>query len=152
MKPTVQNKPLTANKTAAPIQSEIAPGKFTFDADPVLLPGIIVADLVPVGGDLYRRVERRHERRLRLTEDLPAKLGLGCSYQTLYRLIYGGFVKGERISPRTMTFDLESYYEHRKRCQDPEWWKQDDMFQVGGVKLRMIREERWAQICAECNP
>ena len=132
--------------------TQIAPGKFSFDADITVLPKIVVADLVPVGGDLYRRVDRKHERRLRLTEDLPAKLGLGCSYVTLFRLVHGGFVKGERIAPRTTTFDLESYYAHRERCKDPDWWKQEDTFVVGGVKLRMTREERWRQVCEECRP
>lgn len=140
-------------KKSEPLHAEIAPGKFTFDAGPEVLPSIVVADLVYVGGDTYKRVERKHARRLRLTMDLPVKLGLGCSYATLFRLIYGGFVVGERISPRSMSFDLQSYYAHRSRVRsDPGYWDEEDTFQIGGVRLRMKRAERWSQICAECNP
>jgi hypothetical protein len=58
----------------------------------------------------------------RLTTDLPAKLGLDISYNTLKRLVFSGFVAGSRPAPNTILIDLGSLATHMEACADPDFW------------------------------
>ena len=49
---------------------------------------------------------------VRLTDDLPEKLGIGMDSQTLRTLCYAGFVKSSRPTPFVTLIDIQSLLDH----------------------------------------
>lgn len=99
------------------------------DLSAEIAPRVGIADWIAVGDGSYKPVVRIHAKMIRLTEDLPDKLGLGIGYQTMLRLMRAGFVEYEQPAPRTYLVNLQSYYDHVRRCkEDPEFW--------GGERLK----------------
>lgn len=105
---------------------EVAPGETYVDLSPDQAPRIAVADWIPQGDGTFKAVARIHEKEIKLTEETLRQLGIGVDIKTLRRLILGGFVRGQRVSPRGWTFFLQSYIEHRNLClADPDFWSPD---------------------------
>lgn len=51
----------------------------------------------------------------------------GCSRSVITTLVNAGFVEGERLSPRTLTINLESYFAWRTRMRgDPFFWSDQE--------------------------
>lgn len=59
---------------------------------------------------------------VRLTKDLPGKLGLEMDYRTLLRLAIAGFIESRRPAPRLTLISIPSLVSHMDACRDPEFW------------------------------
>ncbi|MDR2463578.1 MAG: hypothetical protein LBD30_07345 [Verrucomicrobiales bacterium] len=62
------------------------------------------------------------EGNIRLTVDIGKRLGVDISYQTIHRLILGGFVEGRYLAPNTCLLNLGSFWRHYQATLDPEFW------------------------------
>jgi hypothetical protein len=63
------------------------------------------------------------DRLVRLTRKLVGLLGFPGMYNTLLRLGDAGFVELVRVAPNTHMLNLDSYYNHLRRCaEDPTFW------------------------------
>ena len=49
----------------------------------------------------------------------------GCDKEIIMNLVEAGFVEGERVAPRTVMINLESYFEFRSRMRANPWFWQD---------------------------
>ncbi|MCX6901706.1 MAG: hypothetical protein NT105_23755 [Verrucomicrobia bacterium] len=125
----------------APLTVEVAPGQFVVECPAGQAPRVGLHDLQPAGDGTYRPVVRIHSRNLRLTVKLPAQLGLGVNYKTLVRLIRAGFVDGSQVGPRNYDFSLQSYFDHRDRCKDMEFWQTKVDVQIGSHTVRKTNLE-----------
>jgi hypothetical protein len=76
------------------------------------------------------------ERFVRLDPKLAAMLGFaGRNYNTIRRLGRAGFVEMIVIAPHTTLLNLDSWFNHLKRCaEDPEYWEK------GGPAYRAYQE------------
>ena len=75
----------------------------------------------------FRPLLKLIPQHVRLSEQRGAE-DLGCpgvSYQTLHRLFKNGFIKGSMITPRTTSINVESWLEHLRATQDPDFWTPD---------------------------
>ena len=103
---------------------QAVPGKF-IDAEVNTAPRVGMLDWVKVGPDTYRAVPRTREVWTRLSPAVVKRLGLGIDYRLFLRLINAGFVKGQKVTPSTYTFSLESYEAHLEAVRnDPEFWSE----------------------------
>ncbi len=59
---------------------------------------------------------------VKLTVDLPEKLGIELSYRTLRTLILAGFVDARAITPRQTLVNVGSLFAHFDNVRDPEFW------------------------------
>jgi hypothetical protein len=76
-----------------------------------------------VGDGSYRPVYKVIDPDIRFTE---AEKILKVPYRTLLRLVRGGFVKGEQITPGYWQMNLFSYFDHVERVRkDPEFWQRE---------------------------
>ena len=106
---------------------EVVPGKSVMPAPEDLdLPKVALVSWQKIGPSEYRPVVRIHERWVRLTQDLPEKLGMGIDYKTLMRLIKAGFIASRRPGPNTTVIDIESWFSHLLATSDPEFWSRQD--------------------------
>ena len=118
---------------------EVVPGKTVMPApDDLDIPKIALVSWQKIGPSEYRPVVRIHERWVRLTQDLPEKLGMGIDYSTLQRLIKGNFIASRRPGPSAITIDLESWFAHLAANSDPEFWSLRD-----DPKTNLTNKERY---------
>lgn len=106
---------------------EVVPGKRVVGLSDAAAPRVAIADWLPVGDGSYKPIARIHTKLVRLTEEMPEKLGLGIGYRSLLRLMQAGFVDFEQPAPRTYLVNLQSYFDHVKKCKaDPEFWERPE--------------------------
>jgi hypothetical protein len=106
---------------------EIAPGQETDVSVPrSAVPQYGFVKLMRQGDGSYLPVLKTWSETIRLRESTPTDLGLDISYMTLKRLIVAGFIRGRLIAPDTCLLDLASLYEHIERCQDFEFWTEEN--------------------------
>jgi hypothetical protein len=118
--------PHSAGKNAKTVTIEVAPGRRVVDLPRELVRRVAIAEWIPQGDGTYKPVARVHDEEIPLTDDLPQRLGLGVSHDTLKRLIKAGFVRGCRVAPNRHIFYLQSYYDHVERVrEDPDFWTRE---------------------------
>jgi hypothetical protein len=60
----------------------------------------------------------------------------GCSKQTIYRLVIGGFVRGDMPGPGTLVIDLDSFYRHLDAVRnEPLFWNEERLAQYAAARL-----------------
>lgn len=89
-------------------------------------PKYVVCRLKAQANGTYVMIPETWNQMARMTRELHAELGLPCSYQTIYKLVYAGFVRGCLMTHRTLLVDLASLAEHLKSCEvadgkEPFW-------------------------------
>ena len=103
---------------------QVAPGRWALrrpDLDPELV--VCQTAKLPDGTIELRPVE---EQWAKLNTGLARLLGFAGEYQTIHRLMQGGFVEGVRVAPNTTLLNLQSWWNHLRRCsEDPEFWDRD---------------------------
>lgn len=106
---------------------EIAPGQLHRAPAPSLPgaaeagPRYLLAELVPVGGGLYRLQHRPMLEWVAVGSESLSRLGITCSESTMHRLGRAGFIRFRPISPSRYEFSLRSWLEHCARVEaDPE--------------------------------
>lgn len=115
---------------------EIAPGKRMADQVPradIARFGFVSLCRLPDGN--YMPVLKTWGQTVRLTSDLFRDLGLDVSYDTVRRLINGGFLRVRRIAPNSIVLELESLYDHLEAVRDPEFWTE--------ARIKAYREPVW---------
>lgn len=101
---------------------EIAPGEKTADLPRTAVPKYGFVHLMRQPDGSYTPVLQSWGEMIRMTSDLPHRIGLNTDYSTLRRLLIAGFIKYRHFSPGTILIDLQSLYEHMDACKDPEFW------------------------------
>lgn len=105
-----------------PPMIQVAPHLWAPDPEADRVLEITLARFVEAEGGHYRLVPVL-ENMARVNSDLLTKLGLERQFLTLYRLARAGFIEMIRIAPHTYLLNLDSYYNHVRRCaEDPEFW------------------------------
>ena len=89
---------------------------------PVAPPLLTACDLVPLGDGSYRAVPRRPMGKVTVKE--AARLA-NYPRASIYRLYNGGFITGERQSPRRILIDVESIQAHLEAVREPEFWNDE---------------------------
>ena len=60
---------------------------------------------------------------IRLTGSVIRMLGFNERADTIFRLARAGFVEVVKVAPQTMLLNLDSWWNHVRRCaEDPEFW------------------------------
>lgn len=83
-------------------------------------PKYVVCRLKAQANGMYALIPETWNQMARMTRELHAELGLPCSYQTIYKLVYAGFVRGVLLTHRTFLVDLASLADHFKACEVTE--------------------------------
>ena len=99
-----------------------------------LSPLLTACDLVPLGDGSFRAVPRRPAGKVTVKE--AAKLA-NYPLTSIYRLYNGGFIDGERQSPRRILIDLGSLRAHLDTVrEDADYWNDErrDRYWNGAIK------------------
>jgi len=130
----------TSPKTGPRVRVEFMPGRVAEVAAMQAhgTPKYVVCRLKAQANGTYAMIPETWNQMVRMTRELHAELGLPCSYQTIYKLVYAGFVRGCLLTHRTFLVDVASLAEHLKACevqegQEPFW--------------NRARVERYRQAC-----
>jgi hypothetical protein len=118
-----------------PEMVEVAPGKFAPKDPSIPLPEYTISKWERNGDGTWRVVPFK-EPFVRLDVCLAALLGFpGRQCNTIRRLGEAGFVEMIRIAPGTTLLNLDSWFNHLRRCaEDPEFWQRQ------GGNFRAYRE------------
>lgn len=105
---------------------EVAPGvKSGVKPSQLQAPRLGVVHWEPAGDGLFRPLLETHPAIVALT-DWDERL-YGCSQFIIKCLVEAGFVEGERLSPRGLTINLESFFQHRAKMRENPWfWSDSD--------------------------
>lgn len=106
--------------------AEVLPGQRIVPLPDAILPEVVVADVVPAGDGTFRLIGRVSPRWFPVKTEVLQKLGIGISRQSMKRLIWAGFVKGQLTIPGVFEFNYQSYLEHHAKATDPEFWDQKE--------------------------
>lgn len=109
-------------KSSPRVQVEFMPGRVTEVAAMEVdgIPKYVVCRLKLQANGTYAMIPETWNQMARMTRELHAELGLPCSHQTIYKLVYAGFVRGCLLTHRTFLVDLASLAEHFKACEVKE--------------------------------
>lgn len=122
--------PATASpkKSIPRVQVEFMPGRVAEVAamEVQRAPKYVVCRLKLQANGAYALIPETWNQMARMTRELHAELGLPCSHQTIYKLVYAGFVRGCLLTHRTFLVDLASLADHFKACEvgegkEPFW-------------------------------
>lgn len=92
---------------------------------------------------------RTWQRLVRLTDDLPARLGLDIDSDTLRVLCYAGFVQASRPTPFVTLVDVQSIMDHIDATSGDNaatWWTEERRIQyrqayyTSGMRLRRTEQ------------
>lgn len=101
----------------------VAPGVSIEDArGKAHVPSLGVVNLVRQKDGSLIPMLRTWKPYVKLTVDLPEKLGLDLTYRTLRTLILAGFVDARAITPRQTLVNVGSLFAHFDAVRDPEFW------------------------------
>jgi hypothetical protein len=121
-------EPAVAGTMAARLQHvtqadmvQVAPGIWT-PKGPGEVTELTLAHWVAQGDGTYRLTPYR-DRLVRLCRRVASLLGFHGYYNTLFRLWWAGYIEIVKVAPGTHLINLDSYYNHLRRCaEDPEFW------------------------------
>ncbi|HPA20935.1 MAG TPA: hypothetical protein PLU30_24515 [Verrucomicrobiae bacterium] len=83
----------------------------------------------------YVPVVKHWSRLLRLSKKMVKGLGMGLTYDTLFRLVKTGFVKGHTVAPQTTLVDMLSLAEHLDNTRaDLDFWTPERRQQYWGQR------------------
>ena len=105
-------------RASAAAGQDIPPAPPAPDAPPLLAS----CDFVPQGDGSYRAVPRRPKDKVTVRE--AARLA-NCPRTSIYLLYKGGFIAGERQSPRKIMIDVESLRAHLEAIRHPDFWTRE---------------------------
>jgi hypothetical protein len=102
---------------------QVAPNLWAPDPAADGIPEMTLARFVEERPGAYRLVPVM-ENMARVNADLLKKIGMPSQFLTLYRLARAGFIEMIRIAPHTYLLNLDSWYNHVRRCaEDEEFWE-----------------------------
>lgn len=129
---------LATGEAAKTRLSQVAPGEYAAaEIHPDDVPRYGIVRLMRQADGTYVPVLRNHGQYIRISEDLPEKLGLkGIAFKTLYRLVAAGFVACSRPAPNVILVDVLSLSEHLQATRDTEFWTPE-------------RRRIWSDACTE---
>lgn len=152
----------TADSKHIVMTCEVSPGKKV----PLRLPrevlstyGLVKLSSRPDGSQFP--LLKTWSRHVRLTDDLPERLGLDIDHSTLRVLCYSGLVKCSRPTPFTTLIDMHSLLEHMEATEGEnaaEFWTDARRLQYrqayhsSGLRLRMPPAEASADQLDLFNP
>lgn len=100
-----------------PVRVEVAPGKMALMNIPRKKVGKFGLMKVVIRGDgTPLIVWKSWHTKVKLTRDLPAKLGIDVHVETLRALVYAGIVDGVKFSPSLILIDLDSLAHHMEQA------------------------------------
>lgn len=105
---------------------EVAPGTYAPANPNVPVADYTVAQWKRKGDGTWTAVPFR-EPFVRLDRHLGALLGFpGRQYTTIRRLAVAGFVEMIQVAPQTFLLNLDSWFNHLRRCAEAEeFWRRD---------------------------
>lgn len=137
--PPTLNNALTGEPMASNLV-EVAPNQWVPQGvHPDDVPRYALSWLMRQADGTYMPVLKVHGQYVRMSHELPAKLGLaGLHPRNLYRLVAAGFVASSRIAPNTILVDVLSLAQHIEAARDPEYWTP-------------MRRKQWSDACTEIS-
>jgi hypothetical protein len=116
---------VTIKKPGSPVtmKIEIAPGQKIVTTVPIeLRPNVALVHLQAVGDGNLKPVLKLRDVWVKLTDSLPAELGMDIDSRTLRRLGIAGVIETRHPSPNATEINLHSLDAHLEACRDPEYW------------------------------
>lgn len=106
-----------------PVRVELAPGREVVMRLPREAVGKWCLTRIMLDGEGRLRVHLPSiSRTVKLTKDLPGRLGLDIDVMTLRTLVYAGFVASSRVSPLCTLVDLDSLMRHIEATRNRDFW------------------------------
>ena len=136
--PKIRSLPTTPARLRAatkPAMIRIAPHLYAPDPAADRVPEFTISRFVEREPGKYVLVPVL-ENFVRITADVLKQLGLGRQFHTLQRLARSGFVEMIPIAPRCYLLNLDSYYNHVRRCAEDL----DGFWTTGKGNLESYRE------------
>lgn len=138
-KSTIRNPhaPIAARLRAAtkPAMHQIAPHLYAPDPAADWVPEFTLSRFVEREPGKYALVPVL-ENFVRITADVLKQLGVGRQFNTLKRLGRAGFIELIPIAPHCYLLNLDSYYNHVRRCAEHP----DGFWSPGAGNLEAYRE------------
>lgn len=126
--PVASNEPLTKRLLAAtrPAMIQVAPGKYAPFRKGANPPAVSLCTWAQNDDGTFSPLPFT-ERLVRLDTQVAAQLGFeGHQRNTLRRLGEAGFIDLIKITPGCTLLNLDSYYNHLRRCaENPDFWNRD---------------------------
>ena len=108
-----------------PAMVQVAPGRYVPQDEKKGAPDVTLAAYVENDDGTYRPVPF-NERMVRVDRRLIHMLGFTGQWHTVRRLARAGFIEMIAISPRVTLLNLDSWFNHLRRCaEEPEFWEAD---------------------------
>jgi hypothetical protein len=110
-------------KTAAHAAvAEVAPGKYVPTGK--TMPDYTIASFIPDSNGQTFSLKPVLENMVRVDSTVLASIGMKGMRLTLHRLGRAGFIEVVKISPRSSLLNLDSWYNHVRRCAEEgeEFW------------------------------
>lgn len=111
------------------IEVEYAPGHVSrVQVSNGVVPRYVMCKLIQRPDGKWQPVPVDFSGTIRLTTDLPRKLGLDVTYYCLRRLVVAGFIKAYTLGSKMTLIDLESLNTHLQRTRtdlDNGFWTQE---------------------------
>lgn len=120
----------TLDRRVYPDMAEIAPGVWAGDIPEADIPMVGFHSWQRLADGTFLPVIRTHQARMKLTYDIGRRIGLHMPdaadtrafYDTMRRLVRGGFVAAGQPSPNTIEIDMNSFWAHYQRTRKPGYW------------------------------
>ena len=113
-------------RATEPCMVQVGPGVWAPRDPAESVPEVVLAVWKPTGNGQYVLMPFR-DQMARLNKRLANLLGFRGQYNTLLRLGRAGFIEIVKAAPFTNLINLDSYYNHLRRCaEDPEFWEHED--------------------------
>lgn len=105
-----------------PVMAQVAPGLYAPMRRGGKSPDNCLCFWADKGDGTYYLIPQ-NQRMVRLDGELAELLGFRGQYHTIRRLGEAGFVEVIAIAPHTYFINLDSWFNHLRRCaEDPEFW------------------------------
>ena len=125
---TILDRNRSAKTPTESVKVEFMPGRVTEMPAHLLQapPKFVICRLVKQPNGMYATVPVEWGPMVRMSRTLHRELGLPCSFQTLYKLVKAGFVKGRLPTPWVLLIDLASLIDHFQATEvnpdTPTFW------------------------------
>lgn len=114
-------------KATSPAMVRVAPNLYAPDPACPKVPEFSIGKFVETASGHYE-FRPVLENFVRINQAVLQKLGIGRQWHTLIRLARANFVELIKIAPGCYLINLDSYYNHVRRCAEagPEFWEKKD--------------------------